>query len=102
MPICTTRENGGRADGPHRLRLEHIRLSPLESPVGVTVVVAYDARRLAMLDGVCSTWGGHISAAVYLVRVGGSLPQYHHGSVLKSYSVNAGAAREGVVASRLQ
>mmetsp|Transcript_20495 Transcript_20495/g.61687 ORF Transcript_20495/g.61687 Transcript_20495/m.61687 type:complete len:429 (+) Transcript_20495:417-1703(+) len=51
---------------PARLRLEHIRLSPLESGVGVTVVIAYDARRLSMLDGVCATWGGHISAAVYL------------------------------------
>lgn len=54
-------------DDVHRLRLEHIRLSPLESGVGVTVVIAYDARRLSMLDGVCATWGGHISAAVYLV-----------------------------------
>lgn len=79
-----------------------MRLSPLESPVGVTVVVAYDARRLAMLDGVCSTWGGHISAAVYLVSVGGFLPQSHHGRVLKSHSDNAGAAGEGIVASRLQ
>ncbi len=70
--------------------------------MGITVVVAYDARRLAMLDGVCSTWGGHISAAVYLVRVGGSLPQSHHERVLKSYSMNAGAARESIVASRLQ
>lgn len=50
---------------PARLRLEHLRLSTLASPVGATVVVAYDAARLSMLDGVCSTWGGHISAAVY-------------------------------------
>lgn len=50
---------------PPRLRLEHIRFSSLKSPVGATVVLAYDAARLSMLDGVCSTWGGHISAAVY-------------------------------------
>ncbi len=51
-----------------RLRLEHLRLSTLRSPVGVTLIVAYDIARLHMLSGLCSSWGGHISAAVYLVR----------------------------------
>ena len=50
-----------------RLRLEHLRLSSLLSPAGVTLIVAYDAARLTMLDGLCASWGGHVSAAVYQV-----------------------------------
>jgi hypothetical protein len=48
-----------------RLRLELTRLSPLRSPVGVTLIVTYDVSRLHMLDGLCASWGGHLSAAVY-------------------------------------
>lgn len=49
------------------MRLEHKRVSPLVSPVGVTLISTYDMSRLHMLDGLCSSWGGHISAAVYQV-----------------------------------
>ena len=31
----------------------------------VTLVVTYDVSRLYMLDGLCLTWGGPISASVY-------------------------------------
>lgn len=52
----------------HRLRLEHVKLTHLKSPAGVTLIVAYDIARLHMLDGLCASWGGHISAAVYQVH----------------------------------
>jgi hypothetical protein len=52
----------------NRLRLEHIKLTHLKSPAGITLVVAYDIARLHMLDGLCASWGGHISAAVYQVH----------------------------------
>jgi hypothetical protein len=51
-----------------RLRLEHIKLTHLKSPAGITLIVAYDIARLHMLDGLCASWGGHISAAVYQVQ----------------------------------
>ena len=51
-----------------RLRLEHARFSPFKSAVSVTLVTTYDISRLHMLDGLCSSWGGHLSAAVYQVR----------------------------------
>lgn len=50
---------------PARLRLEHIRFTHLRSMAGITLIVAYDIARLHMLDGLCASWGGHISAAVY-------------------------------------
>lgn len=53
----------------HRLRLEHIRLTHLRSPAGITLIVAYDLARLHMFDGLCASWGGHISAAVYQVPI---------------------------------
>lgn len=56
-----------------RLRLEHMRLSPLKSPVSVTLVTTYDISRLHMLEGLCSSWGGHLSAAVYQVSHGGTV-----------------------------
>ena len=34
----------------------------------VTLVVTYDVSRLYMLDGLCLSWGGPISASVYQVR----------------------------------
>ena len=52
----------------HRLRLEHIKLTHLKSRAGITLIVAYDIARLHMLDGLCASWGGHISAAVYQVH----------------------------------
>ena len=36
--------------------------------MSVTLVTTYDISRLHMLDGLCSSWGGHLSAAVYQVR----------------------------------
>ena len=36
--------------------------------MGITLIVAYDIARLHMLDGLCASWGGHISAAVYQVH----------------------------------
>ena len=51
------------------MRLEHVRFSPLKSPVSVTLVTTYDISRLHMLDGLCSSWGGHLSAAVYQVCI---------------------------------
>ena len=53
---------------PRRLRFEHARFSPFASRVSVTLVAAYDVTRLHMLDGLCGSWGGHLSAAVYQVR----------------------------------
>ena len=50
---------------PSRLRLEHARFSPFASRVSVTLVTAYDVTRLHMLDGLCGSWGGHLSAAIY-------------------------------------
>ena len=52
-----------------RLRLEHARFSPFASRVSITLVTAYDVSRLHMLDGLCGSWGGHLSAAVYQARI---------------------------------
>ena len=52
---------------PARLRLvlDTALVSPLRSPVDVTLVVTYSVSRLYMLDGLCLSWGGPVSAAVY-------------------------------------
>ncbi len=50
-----------------RLMLDTALVSPLRSPVDVTLVVTYSVSRLYMLDGLCLSWGGPISAAVYQV-----------------------------------
>ena len=47
--------------------LDTALISPLRSPVDVTLVVTYSVSRLYMLDGLCLSWGGPISAAVYQV-----------------------------------
>lgn len=49
-------------------------LSPYKSSMDVTLVVTYDVSRLYMLDGLCLSWGGPISATVYQVtRLGARL-----------------------------
>ncbi len=65
--ICTDRSQ--HVPRPCRLRLEHARYSPFVSRVSVTLVTAYDVSRLHMLDGLCGSWGGHLSAAIYQVLV---------------------------------
>ena len=47
--------------------LDTALVSPLRSPVDVTLVVTYSVSRLYMLDGLCLSWGGPVSAAVYQV-----------------------------------
>lgn len=51
-----------------RLVLDLSLLSPFKSSMDVTLVVTYDVSRLYMLDGLCLSWGGPISASVYQVR----------------------------------
>ncbi len=63
---------------PRRLDLELALLSPLKSEVDVTLIVTYNVARLHMLDGLCATWGGPISAVVYQVlgRGGGECNEW--------------------------
>ena len=49
----------------HRLTLELALFSSAPQSLNVTVVTALSAGRLHMLEGMCTSWQGPLSAAVY-------------------------------------
>ena len=54
----------------HRLRQELALGSQRErSPTAVTMVVTANVGRLGMLPGLCASWGGVVSAAVYVAHL---------------------------------
>lgn len=58
--------NGGA--GACRLRLELLLLSAAARRSCLTLVVPLSAGRLHLLEGMCTSWGGPLSAAVYVAR----------------------------------
>ena len=54
--------------------MEELILSQQQSSVDATLVVTYSLERLdTMLQGLCDSWGGPISAGVYHPRLAGDV-----------------------------